>query len=91
MAKTVELKNTAPKGRPGKVHKVVHFDRYTNRAIEMSTFDGSPNYPLVGRFCEKYHNPLAPDGYFGLWEETDKPITCGNCLRNYWPDGRERV
>jgi hypothetical protein len=79
-----EFKNAMPDGR-GKVHKVIRYDKYTGEEISIYAGHG-----WVGRVCDLDHNPAAIDSWFGTWTETDKPITCGNCLRTYWPDGRKR-
>lgn len=84
-----ELKNVKP-AKGGKVHKVVRYDKYTHEEIDMSTFKGHKDYPGTGRVCELQHNPYKPDFYWGSWVKTDQPITCGNCLRMFWPDGRHR-
>lgn len=83
-----ELKNVTPSGG-GKVHKVVKYDPYTYQDV---ADDAHPNYGKIGRACEHEHNPYKQAwGWWGHWIKTDKPITCGNCLKNYWPDGRKRA
>ncbi len=84
-----EFKNTTPVSG-GKVHKVIRYDKYTGEEVVYK--DG-----WVGRVCELHHNPTTSDtkltilNWFHHWKKTDKPITCGNCLRTYWADGRKRV
>lgn len=68
----------------GKVHKVIRYDKYTGDEVYYA------GQGWVGRVCDLDHNPAVKDGWFGKWVKTDKPITCGNCLRTYWPDGRKR-
>lgn len=88
---TEELKNVTPVDG-GKVHKVVYYDKYTHEEIDMATFKGHPDYPKRGRVCELEHDPYKPDltGWWRTWKKTDQPITCGNCLKSFWPDGRPR-
>jgi len=85
-----EFKNVKPVAG-GKVHKVGRWDAYTG--VELMKGEGHPDYGQVGRACEKFHNPYKVDlgGWFGPFMKTDEPITCGNCLKMYWPDGRGRV
>lgn len=85
-----EFKNTTPVSG-GKVHKVIRYDKYTGEEVVNKS-------GWVGRVCELHHNPttrvidgMAMPDWFRHWKKTDKPITCGNCLRTYWPDGRKRV
>lgn len=82
-----ELKNVTPvKG--GRVHKVVKVD-YFGQVIPS-------NHGYRVRDCERFHNLDGPDSqnpapWFGSFIQIDAPITCGNCLRTYWPDGRRRA
>lgn len=86
-----ELKNVTP-ADGGRVHKVVYYDKYTHEEIDMSTFKGHKNYPKRGRACELEHDPYVMDLslHWNVWKKTDQEITCGNCLRMFWPDGRRR-
>jgi hypothetical protein len=88
---TEKLKNAKP-ANGGKVHKVVWYDKYTHEEIDMATFKGANDYPKRGRVCELEHDPFTLDynGWWDQWQQTDEPITCGNCLRMFWPDGRHR-
>ena len=86
-----ELKNV--KSTTGKVHKVVRYDSLTYKRLDAKYLARYPFAGKIGRACELEHNPYQYDrnnGWFLPFKKTDEPITCGNCLKRFWPDGRER-
>lgn len=85
-------KNIKP-AKGGKVHKVVQIDYY-NEEIETPSLEDRRSkliYGYPGRKCEPWHEPGRLDQpWWREWVETDELITCGNCLKSYFPDGRKR-
>lgn len=91
MSDPKELMNVMP-SRGGKVHKVIRLDKYTGQPIPDEILAKHPKAGIIGRVCDPMHDPNKPDPstWFGWFIHVDGPVTCGNCLRNYWPDGRRR-
>lgn len=74
----------------GKVHKLVRADKYTGEVITEDY--GHPDYGLRAPFCDREHDVDRAEGggWYLKWKRTNQPITCGTCLKAYWPDGRLR-
>ena len=52
-----------------------------------------PHYDKRGihaPWCDRTHNISYFRDWWLKWIKTDKPITCGTCLKAYLPDGRLR-
>jgi len=72
------------KSTTGKVHKVIKCN-----ALGLESDEG---YRAIA--CDHFHNLDDKDsGWYltMLWKKTDEDITCKNCLKSYYADGRKKV
>jgi len=80
MAEFKNVKSPHPQ-KGAKVHKVL---KVNWAGVEVSK--GGHRSPA----CDGFHNLDENSGWFRRWVTTDEQITCKNCLRNYYADGRRK-